>query len=51
MQEINDLSPEEKMIYYYELYKKAKECNREAEANHYLLLAKQYMQESQKQDA
>lgn len=47
MLDIESLTDQEKMIYYYEMYKKAKECNREEEANHYLKLSKQYLEKSQ----
>lgn len=38
------LTDDEKMVYLYELYLNALECNQEEEAYRYLKLAKKYME-------
>ena len=42
-----NLNAREKMVYYFEKYKEALKCNKQAEANHFLSLAHQYLKESQ----
>lgn len=41
------LTDREKMVYYFEKYKKALDCNRENEASKFLHLANHYLKQSQ----
>lgn len=41
------LNDREKMVYYFEKYKEALTCKREAEAHEFLRLAHYYLKESQ----